>query len=159
MSIAASIKHFGPYIIQSSSSACVLTDSKPCVQAYEKLCRGQFSSSPRVLSFLSTASRYHVSVRHVSGSAIVPSDSPSRNAPACKDSACQVCLFIQQIEDSVVRHVSMQEILNGTIKIPFTSGSAWSTIQSECADLRRTCAHLRQGTRPSKKLTNIKDVK
>ena len=82
LSIAASIKHFGPYIIQSSSSACVLTDSKPCVQAYEKLCRGQFSSSPRVLSFLSTASRYHASVRHVSESAIVPSDFASRNAPA-----------------------------------------------------------------------------
>ena len=32
-------------------------------------------------------------------------------------------------------------------------------IQSECPDLRRTHAHLVQGTRPSKKITNIKDVK
>lgn len=32
-------------------------------------------------------------------------------------------------------------------------------VQSECPDLRRTHAHLAQGTRPSKKLTNIKDVK
>ena len=32
-------------------------------------------------------------------------------------------------------------------------------VQSECPDLRRTHAHLVQGTRPSKKLTNIKDVK
>ena len=32
-------------------------------------------------------------------------------------------------------------------------------VQSECPDLRRTHAHLVQGTRPSKQLTNIKDVK
>ena len=33
------------------------------------------------------------------------------------------------------------------------------TVQSEGPDLRRTHAHLVQGMRPSKKLTNIKDVK
>ena len=33
---------------------------------------------------------------------------------------------------------------------------AWLAIQPECSDLRRTCAHLRQGTR---KATNIKDIK
>ncbi|CAG2246127.1 unnamed protein product [Mytilus edulis] len=49
LSIAASIKHFSPYIIQSLSTACVLTESKPCVQAFEKLCRGEFSSSPRII--------------------------------------------------------------------------------------------------------------
>ena len=32
-------------------------------------------------------------------------------------------------------------------------------IQNECPDLRRVHAHLKQVTRPSKKLTNIKDVK
>ena len=32
-------------------------------------------------------------------------------------------------------------------------------VQSECPDLTRTHAHLVQGTRRSKKLTNIKDVK
>ena len=37
--------------------------------------------------------------------------------------------------------------------------ASWLPIQSECKDLRRTHAHLVQGTRPSKKLTNIKDVK
>ena len=41
----------------------------------------------------------------------------------------------------------------------FTSQPAWVAVQSECPDLRRTHAHLVQGTRPSKKLTNIKDVK
>ena len=43
--------------------------------------------------------------------------------------------------------------------LPFISKSAWFSIQNECPDLRRVHAHLKQGTRPSRKLTNIKDVK
>ena len=159
LSIAAAIKHFSPYIIQSGSTTCILTDSRPCVQAYDKLCRGEFSASPRVSTFLSTASRFQVSIRHVSGLAILPSDYSSRNAPECDNPSCQICNFIHLQEESVVRHVSTSDILNGTVKLPFTNRSTWITIQAECSDLRRTHAHLRQGTRPSKKLTNIRDIK
>ena len=81
LSIAAVVKHFSSYIIQSHHKPCVLTDSKPCVQAFEKLCRGEFSSSPRVSTFLSTASHYQVSVQHLAGSANVPSDLSNCNAP------------------------------------------------------------------------------
>ena len=98
------MKHFSPYLIQSSKRACILTDSKPCVQAYEKLCRGQFSASPRVATFLSTVSQYQASVRHVAGSAILPSDFASRNPPECRDPTCQVCNFVQRMEDSIVRN-------------------------------------------------------
>ena len=159
LSIAASCKYFSPYIIQSQHRPCILTDSKPCVQAFAKLCRGEFSASPRVSTFLSTVSRFQCSVQHLAGSANVPSDFASRNAPECTDSSCQVCLFIRQTEDSVVHRVSPKEVLTGKQKLPFTSRPAWVSIQSECSDLRRTHAHLLQGTRPSKKLTNIRDVK
>lgn len=57
LSIAVAIEHLHPYIVQSIHKACILTDSKPCVQAFEKLCRGEFSASPRVSTFLSTVSR------------------------------------------------------------------------------------------------------
>lgn len=40
LSIAAAVKHFAPYITQSTQKTCVLTDSKPCVQAFDNLCRG-----------------------------------------------------------------------------------------------------------------------
>ncbi|KAK3714880.1 hypothetical protein QZH41_001881 [Actinostola sp. cb2023] len=159
LSIAVATKHFSPYIVQSDNKACILTDSKPCVQAFEKLCRGEFSASPRVSTFLSTVSRYQASVRHVSGAAILPSDFASRNAPICDDATCQVCSFIHRIEDSVVRSSSIQDFLNGDARLPFTSRPAWLATQSECSDLRRTHAHLTQGTRPSKKLTNVKDIK
>ena len=74
LSIAASIKHFSPYIIQSVQPTCLLTESKPCVQAVQKLCRGEFSASPRVTSFLSIVSRYAVHVQNLAGSSNIPSD-------------------------------------------------------------------------------------
>ena len=61
--IVAAVKHFSPFIIQSKVLACVLTDSKPCVQAIDKLCRGEFPVSPHVTSFLSIVSRCQVNVR------------------------------------------------------------------------------------------------
>lgn len=159
LSIAIAVKHFSPYIIQSSNRVCILTDSKPCVMAFEKLCRGEFSVSPRVSTFLSVISRYQLSIRHVKGAAILPSDFASRNAPDCVEANCQLCAFIRESEDSVVRQTSIDEVLNGTSKLPFTGRSTWLAIQTECPDLRRVCAHLKQGTRPSKKLNNIRDVK
>lgn len=158
LAITAAVKHYSPFIIQSNLSPCVLADSKPCVQAYEKLCRGEFSTSPRVSTFLATASRFQVSIRHVSGQAIIPSDFASRNAPDCNNPSCQICNFIHLQEDSVVRHITTQVVLSGKIKLPFTSRAAWLSIQSECPDIRRIIAHLRQGTRQSKKITNIRDV-
>ena len=101
-------------------------------------------------------SRYPASVRHVSGAAILPSDFASRNAAACENETCQVCSFISRTRDSVVRAVSVQDVLQGNVRLPFTSRPAWVAVQS---DLRRTHAHLVQGTRPFKKLTNMKDVK
>ena len=151
LSISAAVKHFSPYIIQSRHTACVLTDSKPCVQAVEKLCRGQFSASPCVTSFLSTVSRYQVSLKHLKGSANILSDFSSRNAPDCNEPNCQICKFIIQTEDSVVRSVSVNDILNNTKSLPFTTRSAWIDIQSECPDLRRTHAHLKARHSPVKK--------
>lgn len=45
LSIALATKHFSPFTIQSRHKTCILTDTKPCVQAFEKLCRGEFSAS------------------------------------------------------------------------------------------------------------------
>ena len=151
--IAAAVKHLSPFIIQSKHLACVLTDSKPCDQAIQKLYRGEFSASPRVTSFLTTVSRYQVTLQHLAGNSNLPSDFASRNAPDCTEPQCQVCCFLHETGASV------RDILANNKPLPFTSRSAWHSIQNECPDLRRVHAHLKQGTRPSKKLTNITDVK
>ncbi len=96
---------------------------------------------------------------HVSGAKNLLSDHASRNAPECLDEHCQVCSFVHHSEDTTIFQVSVQDILRGTSRLPYTNRQSWLSIQSDCPDLRRTCAHLKQGTRPSRKLTNVTDVK
>ena len=159
LAIGAAIKHFAPFIVQSKHSPQLLTDSRPCVQAYEKLQRGEFSTSSRVTTFLSILSRYGVHVRHIAGIENLPSDFSSRHPCECSDSSCQVCKFVAEMETSVVRSLSVNDVINGSFRMPFTSRAAWQATQQECPDLRRAHSHLRQGTRPSKKVTKIPDVK
>ena len=47
LAIAASVKHFSPYIIQSHKPVCVLTDSKPCVEAAEKTVQRRVFCKPK----------------------------------------------------------------------------------------------------------------
>ena len=103
-------------------------------------------------SFLTTVSRYQVNLQHLAGKANLPSDFTSRNAPDCSEPNCQICNFVHEMEDSVVRNVSIHDILNSKSNLPFTTRSAWQQIQHDCPDLRRVHAHLNRGTRPSKKL-------
>ena len=63
------------------------------------------------------------------------------------------------ILSTVVHTLSVSDVMEGSLKMPFTSRVAWLATQQECPDLRRTHSHLTQGTRPSKKLTKIPDVK
>ena len=157
--IGVAVSHFAPYIIQSSHVTNLLTDSRPCVQAYGKLRRGEFSTSSRITSFLSIVSRYQIHVSHISGAANLPSDYASRHPVTCPTANCQICLFISELEDSVIRSLSIQEVSEGHVSMPFTTRAAWRATQQECPDLRRAHAHLKQGTRPGKKATNIPDVK
>jgi len=120
-------------------TACVLTDSQPCFESVQKLYRGEFSASPRVTSLkniLSNVSRYQVVVQHLAGSANVPSDFASRNAPDCTEVRCQICSFIRAKADSVVCSVSVDDIVKDTTSLPFTTRSAWCDIPGECPDLR-----------------------
>ena len=159
LSIAAAVKFFSAYIIQSKHRTRIVTDSKPCVEAYNKLCRGEFSSNARLSTFLATVSRHHVTITHVSGAANLPSDFGSRNPVACDSDRCQVCQFVVKLDSCVVRSVSFKDVKDGRVQMPFTNRKAWLATQSECPDLRRVKAQLLQGTRPSKKETSIPNVK
>lgn len=73
LAVGTAIRHFAPYIMQSPHTSEVLTDSRPCVQAYEKLKRGEFSASSRVTT-LSTVSCYSVHISHIAGVENLPPD-------------------------------------------------------------------------------------
>ena len=82
LAISSAIKHFAPFITQFAKQ-CLLTDSKPCVQAFNKLYHGEFSSSQRLSAFFFTVLQYNVRLLHICGSANIPSYFASRNAPNC----------------------------------------------------------------------------
>ena len=53
----------------------------------------------------------------------------------------------------------MSDVIDGSVKMPFTGRVAWNATQLECPNLRRIHAHWTQGTRPFKKMTKVGDVK
>ena len=151
LSITASIQHFSPFIRESENVTQVLTDSRPCVQSWHKLLRGEFSTSARVATFLSTLSEYNVELQHLKGKANLPSDFQSRNPPECSSKSCQICKFIDDTSDSVVRKISVDEILAGHAQVPYSNRATWKDLQLGCNDLKRVHAHLSSGTRPTQK--------
>ena len=154
-----SVTHFSPYVRESDHCTQVLTDSRPCVQAWGKMRRGEFSTSARVATFMSSLSPYNVEVQHISGSLNLPSDFLSRNPPTCESRCCQVCKFIDESDSVVVRVVCVKDVLSGHKPVPFGNRVAWKSLQRECHDLRRVHAHLTDGTRPSAKNTKVGVVK
>ena len=154
LAICTAVTHFSPYIRESHHTTQVLTDSKPCVQAWEKLRRGCFSASARVSTFLCTLSSSNVSLCHIKGSDNCISDYASRNPLSCSHENCQICKFVLQSAESVVHAVSAGDILKGTARMPYTNFSAWRSAQQSDDHMRKAFAHLKAGTRPSKKSAN-----
>lgn len=110
--------------------------------AFEKVKRGEFSA---VATFFTIASRYRTSIKHLAGTANMPSNFANHNSPECFQPQSQVCQFIVQTEDTVVRGLSIQGVLNNKVRLQFTTRSAWLAIQADCPDLRRRYSQLKQG--------------
>lgn len=159
VAIGAALNHFAPYILQSNHRPYVLTDSKACVQAVEKLNRGEYSASSRLCTFLSSVSRYLAVVKHIPGTTNITSDFISRNPVMCENPKCQICTFLKDSMSSVVATVSVPDILEGRVHLPFTNKRSWVEVQEECSDLRHVFKFLRNGTTPGKKGRNLRQVK
>ena len=159
LAITTVVTHFMPYILQANQRTHVLTDSRPCVLEYQKLCRGEFSNSAHVTTFLSTVSRFRLTIDHLARAANLPSDFASPNPLSCPYGQCQVCLFAADLQEASVRSMTVQGVVEGSISMPFNSHPAWISTKQECLDLRRVPVHLEKGIRPQKKVTNIPDVK
>ena len=159
LAIGASVNHFSPLIRESTTPAQILSDNKPCVQAFEKLCNGQFSNSSRVSTFLSVLSAHNITLTHLKGSANTTSDFSSRNPQVCHEATCQVCKFVNNLPTSVVSSVSVADILSGKSVMPYLNPSAWKSAQQDSSTLRRAYAHLTKGTRPGKREKNIGELR
>lgn len=159
LSIATAVRYFAPYIIQSRLPPQVVTDSKACVQATQRMERGDFSTSPRITTFLATLARYQVVLTHLPGKNNTVSDFGSRHPAHCQNSKCQVCKFIKNTATASVRQTTLTDIYQGHTPLPYANRPAWKAIQKECQDLRLTHSMLKAGTAPSKKATQQGHVK
>ena len=157
--INLSLNSFSNFIRESKLQTKFLTDSKTCVEAFEKLSRGGFSLSPRVSSFLMNLNSWNVSISHIKGSNIKPTDFSSRNPIVYPNKSCQVCQFVNEQMDISVQEVTVEEIERGTSKMPFYSMNSWKTAQKADKDLNRVYSQLSAGTRLGKKERNLKTVR
>ena len=132
LAITAGVKHFSPYIRESDHPLMIYTDSKPCVQAYNKLLKGHFSASARISTFLSCLSDYNVTLSHIKGTDNTISDFTSRNPQQCTESDCQICTFVDELSNTVVRSVTIADVLSGIAPMPFLNKQAWKSAQHEC---------------------------
>ena len=151
LAISTAASHFAPYIREAENTTQILTDSKPCVQAWNKLQRGQFSASARVSTFLSTLASLDIVLCHIKGSDNSISDFSSRHPVTCVDNSCQVCKFVSESVGFVVASVSVGEVLEGKMRMPFLCPTSWRSAQQSDQVCRTAFNHLLNGTRPQKK--------
>ena len=159
LGITLSINNFSHQIRESKHCTKFLTDSKPCVQAFELLSKGSFSLSPRVSSFLMNLNNVNVAINHISGESIPLTDFVSRNPICCTDNSCQVCQFVTEHLDIAVRQISVDDVASGATKMPFYNMVAWKDAQKNDNDLKRVYSQLSAGTHIGKKEKHLKEVR
>ena len=153
LAVGSALHFFLPFIRESGKKPIVYSDSTPVVMAYKKLQRGAYSASPRVSTFLHEVLNQGAEIRYLKGPSNVSADFQSRNPSTCNTSSCQVCKWVNEQEDQVVRKLTVDgaaKVLAGSNPMPFTSRDYWRKRQMEDQDLRRVVHHIKNGSSPSK---------
>jgi hypothetical protein len=110
-------------------------------------------------TIMSNLSQYNVDLIHIKGESNLPADFASRNPQECNSASCQICKFVAESDDVVVKSVTVDEILSGHTPVPYVNRKVWKNLQHECPDLRKVHGHLSNGTAPSTKSGNSMNVK
>ena len=159
LAISAALKHFSPLIIQSNHKPHVFTDSKPCLQAAQKLQRGEFSTSARLSSFLSSVSQYQAEIFHIPGNSNLLSDYASRHPLQCSSPKCSICKFVAEAMDSIVQSLSVEDVIEGRSALPFRNCNTCKDVEEECDTIRKIFSFKSHGTVPSRKSKNMRLVR
>ncbi len=110
-------------------------------------------------SFLLAATQNNIEIKHIKGTNNSLADFASRNSIECTAENCSVCKFINSSTEISVYSVSVTDIVNGSTRVPFSNPVAWLQIQLNCPVIQLARKHIQEGTRPLKKLKNLRDVK
>ena len=76
----------------------------------------------------------NISITRVSGSSIPLTDFSSINPIECIDQFCQVCQFLNEQLDIAVSSVTLSDIENGVVKMPFYKPLSWIDAQKTDTD-------------------------
>ena len=150
------LEHFAPIFRESNHQVTHFCDSLPTVLAFQKLKQGKFSSSPRIAAFLTSVNSFNVNIVHKSGKDIVLTDYISRHPVECHVKRCQVCAFAKEqveIGDALVQKITVNEILEGTYKMPYSQVRTWVTLQRKDPVISKLVKLIEVGQKPKQKRT------
>ena len=150
------LEHFADQIRESNNVTIHHTDNQPVVQAWKRSKLGAFSTSARISTFLTGISAKNVEIVHTPGRDMNTSDYNSRNPQDCEEERCKICSFASGLveEGNLVAKITVQDIENGNIKMPFTQRKGWLEVQKN-DKTHRDLVHLMKNTQlPERKKTN-----
>ena len=164
-SIGTSGKKFKHFITRSNQETVFLSDSSACILAWKKMKSGKMSSSSRLCLFLSSVSTLPIRLEHSSGKLgqIIGSDTISRNASGCTNpEACQMCKFLNEKINEIpanIKKVSVDNIIQGKVMVPFLSPAAIKSMQQECSSCVKAIEYIKNGVIPQANNRKITDAK
>ena len=131
---------------------------------------GIWSKSSKVATLLTNMSIFNLEFVHLPGIKQHYGDYNSRNPPKCDVPKCQICqyafdlagldvpnMFISNVSQESpvnVTRISVEDIENGKVKLPFTEKPGWIKIQKGDVLHRELVKMIKTGQTPEKKKTN-----
>lgn len=135
---------------EAKKPVIISPDSKPVADAIKLIKKGNYSSSPRIQSFINNINRIPIVVQLASGKAKQnqSSDYQSRHPSQCTSEHCSICNFVNNSSHSVLLPTPQLNSVDATI--PLNNRQAWNKIQDEQKACRETKSLLKSGKTPNK---------
>ena len=149
------LEHYSGYIKESKNQTIHHTDNQPVVQAWKRSKTGAFSASARISTFLSGLSALNIEIVHKPGKELKSSDYNSRNPQECTEEKCQICKFAFKLAEMGERvlKISVNDILQGKVNMPFTQRKAWIAVQKNDKVHQDLSSLIDSSQTPTKKKT------
>ena len=153
------IEHFAHYLRENRNQITHHTDNMPVVQAWKRSKGGAFSSSARISTFLSGISALDLEIVHTPGKDLKSSDFYSRHPNDCNSKSCQICQFANELQEvgdrtiPMVGNVTVTDIQQGTVTMPFTQKPAWLKTQKADPTHQKLCWLIDNSQIPDKRKT------
>lgn len=135
-------------LIKESKHPVILSpDSKAVADAINLVKKGNYSSSPRIQSFINNVNRIPITVQLASGKASqnVSSDYQSRHPSSCSAEHCSICTFAADTSASV-----LLPSCNNVTADSLSNRQAWKKIQEDYKPCKDAKQLLKSGKTPSK---------